>query len=113
MQTGKRQGTVIRVNDVASAKLGLFSTLVSFNREIDSPYGKQIANEGVLGVMLSEQKPDDLAQGDIVHVDVVSLQETIFNGASSTIARCLILGKAEAKAPSAAKKPTAKTAARV
>jgi hypothetical protein len=97
LPTGKKNGRVVRVNPTASAKLGMFSTIISFNEEIDGKYGKSIANSGYFGVMLTEKHPADLKPGQLVATQIVSYQTSVNpndpNGQESTIARCLFLGE--------------------
>jgi hypothetical protein len=94
---GRQQARVVRVNEHKSAKLGMFSTILSFNREVDTKYGKSIANQGFFGVMLTERKPDDLQPGTAVNVEITSYQTSINpnNEQETTIARCLFVGEVQ------------------
>lgn len=94
---GKRQGRVIKVNQVPSEKLKMFSTIISFRREIDTEYGKAIANEGYFGVALTEKMPTNLKAGDLVNCEIVSFQKGTHptTGLETVAAQCLLFGKAE------------------
>lgn len=95
---GRRQGRVVKVNNTPSEKLKTFSTIISFFREVDTPYGKSIATEGFFGVALTEQMPTDLKAGDKVDVEIVSYQSGINpndpQGRETLQARVILFGKA-------------------
>lgn len=95
---GRRQGRVVKVNNTPSLKLKTYSTIISFFREIDTPYGKSIATEGFFGVALTQNRPDDLKEGDMVDVEIVSYQSGINpndpQGRETLQARVLLFGKA-------------------
>ncbi|NCX55977.1 MAG: hypothetical protein EBW87_02110 [Burkholderiaceae bacterium] len=84
----KAIGQVAKINSVKSAKMGLYSAIVSFMDVTETALGKSYANRGFFGIMLTEKDPATLLKvGDRVSVNVVSYRESEYNGQTLTAAQ--------------------------
>ncbi len=92
----RTQGQVVKLNSVKSAKLGMYSTILSFAIVSDTALGKTFANRGFFGIMLTEKDPAGLLKvGDTVDCQIASYRESEYNGQSNTAAQVSFIAKTE------------------
>ncbi len=94
----RTQAQVVKINQTKSAKLGMFSTIVSFFTVTDTALGRSVANRGFFGIMLTEKNPSELLKlGDVVDVQIASYRTSDFNGQENTAAQVSFIAKADAQ----------------
>ena len=89
-------GRVVKINSRQSARLKMFSFIVSFFTETQTDLGKTIANRGFFGIALTEQDPSGkLKEGDTVEVQIASYRTSEFGGQTNTAAQVNYIRKVD------------------
>jgi hypothetical protein len=107
----KKQGEIVKINEVPSSKLGLFSVIVGFRSVTETKLGKQVILEDYVGIAFFEELPD-VAVGDKVNCEVGEIRstvttdlntgETITRKSAPTVVLSLVEERVEAAAKPAA-----------
>jgi hypothetical protein len=92
----RSQAQVVKINSTKSAKLGMYSTIVSFFQTTDTALGRSVANRGFFGIMLTEKDPKEVLKvGDVVDVQIASYRTSDFNGQENTAAQVSFIALSE------------------
>lgn len=93
----RTNGKIVKINQEKSAKMGLYSAILSFAVETAGKLGGSWANRGFFGIMLTEKRADSigLKVGDNVSCQIVSYRTALFNGVENTAAQVVFIDVAE------------------